>query len=82
MWCVDWGATHIGFASHPPVAHLAHPLPLLQRAHRTLITPRAVDPANNPLFASNPAFAAALAGALDRNGEGALAAGRAKEEDE
>lgn len=35
---------------------------------------------SNPLFANNPAFTAALRGALDRQGEDALTSGREAEE--
>lgn len=38
--------------------------------------------ADNPLFAANPAFAAALRGALEREGEDALSSGQSVDEDE
>lgn len=68
----------------PPTSPL-HPQP---RSPRPAFHPRAATEgggsplADNPLFAANPAFAAALRGALEREGEDALSSGASIDDDE
>ena len=72
--------------SHPP-PHFLSPFPqpaARPRRTRAAVVTRAGDDGapQNPLFANNPAFAAALAGALERQGEDALSSGRSIDEED